>query len=205
MGVEAHKGLPQGKVLAPSKLAHVVLRTKNFSSMVSFYKIFLGAHATYENKQLAFLTYDDEHHRVAIVDVPNTTLRDRNSAGMDHVASTFNSLRDLTLAYKQRAAYGILPLCSINHGPTMSLYYQDPDGNKIETQVDLFDTLEEIAFYTTPEFNENPIGVDVDPEDIIKRLDNGEEEKSIKKRPRIGPRGPDSIVMPSEPTWIGPD
>ncbi|KAM0815699.1 putative VOC domain-containing protein [Seiridium cardinale] len=203
MGVEAHKVLPQGKVLEPSKLAHVVL---NFSSMVSFYKIFLDAHATYENKQLAFLTYDDEHHRVAIVDIPNTTLRDRNSTGMDHVAFTFNSLRDLTLAYKQRAAYGILPFWSINHGPTMSLYYQNPDGNKIETQVDLFDTLEEeIAFFSTLEFNENPIGVDVDPEDIIKRLDNGEEEKSIKKRPRIGPRGPDSIVMPSEPTWIGPD
>ncbi|KAK6083292.1 glyoxalase/Bleomycin resistance protein/Dioxygenase [Seiridium cupressi] len=160
MGVEAHKVPPQGKVLAPSKLAHVVLRTKNFSSMVSFYKIFLGAHATYENKQLAFLTYDDEHHRVAIAAVPNTTVRDLSSTGMDHIAFTFNSLRDLTLAYKQRAAY---------------------------------------------EFNENPIGVEVDPEDIIKRLDNGEGEKSIKKRPHIGPRGSDSIVMSSELAWVGPE
>jgi hypothetical protein len=33
---------------------------------------FLGAEASYENEILSFLTYDEEHHRVAIVKVPDT-------------------------------------------------------------------------------------------------------------------------------------
>lgn len=39
-----------------------------------------------------------------------------------------------------------------NHGPTTSLYYRDPDGNQIETQVDNFETAEEAtAFMNSPE------------------------------------------------------
>lgn len=44
-------------------------------------------------------------------------------------------------------------------------------------------------FMMTPEFAENPIGVDFVPEDLIKRLESGESDESIKKRPKIGPRG----------------
>jgi hypothetical protein len=40
-----------------------------------------------------------------------------------------------------------------------------------------------------PEFAENPIGVDYDPEDLVRRLQAGESEESIKKRENIGPRG----------------
>lgn len=77
----------------------------------------------------------------------------------------------------------------VNHGPTTSFYYKDPDGNKIEAQVDNFDTVEEAAaFFYTPEFAENPIGVDFDPEELIRRLRTGENRKSIMKRPNIGPR-----------------
>jgi hypothetical protein len=38
-------------------------------------------------------------------------------------------------------------------------------------------------------FAENPIGVDFDPEDFITRLQNGEKEEALMKRPEIGPRG----------------
>ncbi len=58
------------KVTPPKKLAHVVLRTPRYKEMVEFYKTFLGAEATYENDFLAFLTYDEEHHRIAIAAIP---------------------------------------------------------------------------------------------------------------------------------------
>lgn len=54
------------RVKSPSKLAHVVLRTNNFKAMVCLYETFLGAQIIYENDDLAILSYDDEHHRVAI-------------------------------------------------------------------------------------------------------------------------------------------
>lgn len=69
------------------------------------------------------------------------------------------------------------------------MYYKDPDGNKIEVQVDNFDTVEETTdFFRTKEFAENPIGVDFDPEDLVQRLRSGEDPKMIMKRPNIGPR-----------------
>lgn len=189
-----------GKVLSPASLAHVVLRTSQYEPMVAFYKTFLGAHATYENEHLAFLTYDEEHHRIAILHYPSAKPRDPTSAGMAHMAFTFNTLKDLTLAYTQRKARGILPVWSVNHGPTTSMYYQDPDGNQIETQVDNFDTVDEAnASMNNPEFAENPIGVDYDPEDLIRRLESGEDDRSLKKRPRSGPRGLDGVPVPPKP------
>lgn len=189
-----------GKVLSPAALAHVVLQTSQYEPMVAFYKAFLGAHATYENDTLSFLTYDEEHHRIAIVNAPSAKPRDPTAAGMAHMAFSFKTLKDLVQAYSQRKARGILPIWSINHGPTTSMYYQDPDGNQIETQVDNFDTVDEAnASMNTPEFAENLIGVDYDPEDLIKRIENGEDERSIKKRPHIGPRGVEGIPVPPKP------
>jgi catechol-2,3-dioxygenase len=87
-----------------------------------------------------------------------------NSSGLHHIAFTFPTLSDLLLAYRQRKAKGILPTWSVNHGPTVSLYYQDPDGNSLETQVDTFDTPDEAtAFMKSEKFAENPIGTDIDP------------------------------------------
>ena len=99
-------------------------------------------------------------------------------------------MADLLLAYRQRKAKGILPAWSINHGPTTSIYYNDPDGNMIETQTDNFDNNEDAnAFMAGPFFAENPIGTDVDPEELIQRLKNGESDSVLKTRVEIGPRG----------------
>ena len=71
----------------------------------------------------------------------------------------------------------------------MSIYYADPDGNEAETQVDNFDTNEEAtAFMKSPEVTENLIGVDLDPDDLVERLEVGEPDASLKKRPKVGRR-----------------
>lgn len=188
------------KVLSPAALAHVVLQTSQFKPMVAFYKAFLGASVTYQNDALSFLTYDEEHHRVAIAYVPGTTPKVPTSAGLAHMAFSFKSLNELMQAYSQRKARGILPIWAVNHGPTTSIYYQDPDGNQIETQVDNFETVAEAnAFMRTPEFAENPIGADFDPEELIRRLENGEDQEILKRRAHVGRRGIESIPAPSQP------
>ena len=190
---------PATKVIAPAKLAHVVLRTGRFKHMVKFYKTFLGAEATYENKILSFMTYDEEHHRIAIVDIPGTSTGAPHPEypGLAHIAFTFNTLEDLCLAYRQRKSKGIVPIWSVNHGPTTSIYYQDPDGNQLETQVDNFDTVEATnCFMSSPEFAENPIGVDFDPEDLIAKLKQNVDHMILKKRANVGPRGFDSVPQP---------
>jgi hypothetical protein len=58
------------KRIVPSKFAHAVLRTNKFQQMVDWYKTVLQADIVFENQMLAFMTYDDEHHRLAIAGFP---------------------------------------------------------------------------------------------------------------------------------------
>ncbi|RFU29323.1 hypothetical protein B7463_g7007, partial [Scytalidium lignicola] len=159
-------------VLRPAYLAHIVLRTtdtESFKEMCDFYVKFLNAEITFENNVLCFLTYDQEHHRIAIGIFPETIKRVGKPAGLAHIAFTYNNLPDLAISYRQRKALGIIPFWCVNHGPTTSLYYHDPDGNELETQVDNFDTPEEAAqFFQSKEFEDNPIGVDFNPEELSK-------------------------------------
>lgn len=180
------------RVRRPSKFAHVVLRTspESFPKMVQYYKDFLGARAAFENDFPSFLTYDEEHHRIAIAAVEGTGPRIVTSCGLEHTAFSFDTLNDLLEAYQQRKALGITPVHSMNHGPTTSIYYADPDGNQIETQVDNFDTPEEATqFMMSKFFQENPIGTDFDPDEMIQKLQNGVSPEELKKRVEIGPRG----------------
>lgn len=176
-------------VPSPSKLAHVVLRTAQYQKMFDFYKIFLGARVAFDNGELGFLRYDDEHHRVAIASVPGTTPKEPTAAGLWHVAFTFSSLEELLEAYSKRKVHGILPRWCVNHGPTTSMYYFDPDGNQIEAQIDNFDTAEEADGYMrSHSYSENPIGVNFDPEELIEMLAKGADPETIKKRIDVGPK-----------------
>lgn len=178
------------KVISPASLAHIGLRTCNFKEMVAFYQRFLGAAISHADDNIAFLSYDEEHHRIAIMNYPNTSPKSASSAGVHHISFSFATLDDLAQAYEQRKVIGIFPSWSINHGPTTSIYYEDPDGNKIETQVDNFDSVEATnEFMGGPLFGENPIGTEFDAEELVRRLRSGESQTCIKKRVEIGPRG----------------
>ena len=127
---------------------------------------------------------------LAFIHIPGLKKPEAGTQGFDHCAFTYASMADLLENYKRLKAEGIEPFWCINHGPTTSMYYRDPDGNQVELQVENFDTVQEsTAFFYTEEFKENPIGVDVDPEDLCRRLEAGEAELELKKRPHIGPRG----------------
>ncbi|KAK4942591.1 hypothetical protein LTR10_017720 [Elasticomyces elasticus] len=183
-----------GARVRPTKLAHVVLRTHDKKTMAKFYCDFLGGEVVHQNDVLAFITYDDEHHRVALAEIPDLKTKDRSTCGLEHIAFTFETLEDLFLAYRQRRAQGMLPFWCVNHGMTISLYYADPDGNILETQVDVFeDPAEANAYMMSPAYTTNPIGVDFDPEEFIQRINKGESWESLTSRPDSGPRGFDTI------------
>ncbi|KAK4954229.1 hypothetical protein LTR10_007659 [Elasticomyces elasticus] len=185
---------PGSNVLSPTKLAHVVLRSNNFDAMRAFYKTFLGATPAYENHFLCFLRYDSEHHRLGIVNMP---IGPKNAAtsGLEHISFTFNTLEELAMSYLQRQKHGIEPFWCVNHGPTTSVYYHDPDGNTLETQVDNFDNEEAEAFMLSEAYEINPLGVDFTMKDLIARLQAGEDDRSIKQRPASGPRGLETVPL----------
>ena len=49
-----------------AKFAHFVLRAKDLNKSVAWYKTVLGLDVQHKNPTLVFMTYDDEHHRLAI-------------------------------------------------------------------------------------------------------------------------------------------
>ena len=160
----------RGKI-APAKFAHVVFRTGRYEKMINWYKSVLEAEPMYANDFITFLTYDDEHHRVAIAKAPALLPKLRTQSGVDHIAFTYATLGDLLATYQRVNALGIRPYWCINHGGTTSMYYQDPDHNHVELQIDNFTTPEEInAFLDGPEFTENPIGEDFDPDEMVTRF-----------------------------------
>ncbi|KIV81158.1 hypothetical protein PV11_08597 [Exophiala sideris] len=177
-----------GKVLSPSGLAHVVLRTSNFEDMVDFYLKFLGGTVAFGNDFISFITYDEEHHRIALINISDLEPK-AHASGLEHIAFTFPTLPALLLAYRQRQSQGIVPFWCVNHGPTTSIYYKDPDGNKLETQVDNFPTVQEATdFMNSSFFAENPIGTDFDAEDLLQKIKQEVPDAELKRRVEIGPR-----------------
>ena len=184
------------KPISPSKLAHVVLRSPRYAQTVHWYKTLLVARVAYANEALPFLTYDEEHHRIAVLNIPILADKPPGTAGIDHLAFTYDSLSDLMGTYKRLKGAGITPIWAVNHGPTTSLYYRDPDQNQVELQVENFDTdAEGDAYFVSESFAINPIGVDFDPEDLYRRVQEGVPESVLKIRPNTGPRSLDSIPL----------
>jgi catechol 2,3-dioxygenase-like lactoylglutathione lyase family enzyme len=176
------------KRIVPTKFAHAVLRTNKFKQMVVWYKTVLQANVVFENEMLAFMTYDDEHHRLAIAAFPGIVDRAPNSAGLDHLAYTYSSLGDLVATYERLRAAGITPAAPINHGLTLSMYYRDPDGNKVELQIDNFETMEQMkGFFRSNDFAKNPIGISFDPDELARDFHAGVPEAELRKyRPEKG-------------------
>lgn len=174
--------------IKPSKFAHVVYRTRRFDEMIAWYGKVFGGRIQFQNPVLAFMTYDDEHHRFAFVNLaavdPEGKLNDRRGAvGVDHVAYTFDSLRDLLENYDRLKAIGVTPYWPLHHGITVSLYYADPDGNQMEFQVDSYPNVAATnVFMHGPGYAENPIGVEFDPGQWLARLRAGEPESNFMVR-----------------------
>ena len=193
----ATEASPQASsIKSPVKLAHVVFRTSRFAEMIDWYKKVLNAQAAFESESIAFLAYDEEHHRIALINVPGLTEQPAGQAGVHHVAFTYDSLDTLLANHERLKAMGVEPIWPVNHGPTTSLYYADPDGNQLEFQIDNYDTVEEAGeFFFSDAFATNPIGVDLDPNALRERLRAGEDQQALKTRPASGPRGVETIPI----------
>lgn len=178
-------------LIRPKKLAHIVLRTPSVDAMRDWYAAVLGASVAHEapaSPKLCFLTFDEEHHRIALVEEPGIALaKEGVRASLDHIAFTYGDLGDLLHTYERLAEKGIEPFLPIHHGPTISLYYRDPDGNRIELQVDTMSADEAQDFIRSPDFTTNPIGVIFDPADLAARFRDGEKLADLLRRPSLPP------------------
>jgi catechol 2,3-dioxygenase-like lactoylglutathione lyase family enzyme len=175
--------------IAPTKLAHVVYLTHDLKQMLAWHQQVFEAEVVHAGPNIVFMTYDDEHHRTAIIEAP-VAAKPPGTTGVHHIAYTFEDLRTLMATYKRLKALDIVPSWAINHGPTTSLYYKDPDGNQVEFQVENFPSVAETAqYFLSQDFTDNPIGVEYDPDDLLAKVEAGVSDVDLKKRPP-GPISP---------------
>ncbi|MGB5760906.1 MAG: VOC family protein [Acidimicrobiales bacterium] len=163
---------------APTKFAHVVYNTHRYQEMIDWYTMVFEAKIQHRDERLAFLTYDDEHHRFAFANLgpmPEEPPRPRmgRGVGVNHVAYTWEGIDQFVELYKRLKRNGVVPVRPIKHGMTLSMYYADPDGNLLEFQIDLVDSATANEFMAGAAFEANPIGEPFDPDELVDRYEAG--------------------------------
>jgi catechol 2,3-dioxygenase len=167
-------------------LHHFNLKTTRLQELIDWYKAVVGAEVTFQDASGAWLSNDAANHRIALlcfagfVDDPDRETR----TGMHHSAFEYDSFSDLNASYLRLCDAGIEPDICIDHGMTLSYYYKDPDGNRVELQVDSFGDwgASKEWMRTSPDFRANPIGVFVDPARIAAAAASGESFADIHRR-----------------------
>lgn len=155
--------------MATPKFAHIVFQTAKPQEMRDWYCTVLDAHVVYQDETLSFLTFDEEHHRVALLHPPLAfEPKTATTAALHHSAYTFATIDDLLDRYMMLRDKGITPAVCIAHGVTTSLYYQDPDRNFVELQIDRYAEPDDATGYMNgPEYAADSVGPAFDPEDLL--------------------------------------
>ncbi len=169
---------------AKPKFAHVVFQTGQPGEMRDWYCTILDGHVVYEDAALTFITFDEEHHRVALLHPPMPQQRKSpTTAAMHHVAYTFESIDDLLDRYVLLRDQGIRPAVCVAHGVTTSMYYRDPDGNMVEMQIDRFAEPDDATRYMQgPEYAADSVGPAFDPEEMLRARRKGATVEELSDR-----------------------
>lgn len=162
-------------VFHPTKFSHAVIKTYGVKRLREWYCHVLGAHVVFEHLPYSsYITYDDEHHRLAFGMIPGEPMEQiARSPSVTHLGFTFADIRTLLSHYERLRDLGIRPVFSVNHYLTFSFYYQDPDKNNVELQIDRISLEEGTEYMNGPGFAANNLGVEVDGDELVRKMHAG--------------------------------
>ncbi|HEV8438283.1 MAG TPA: VOC family protein [Methylomirabilota bacterium] len=133
------------------KLGHVVLQVRDAAKSRDFYTRTLGLQVAHEDLQrgAVFLSFGREHHDLALFQLATGQPPDRTQPGLHHMAWQLGSFEELQAAYRELKALGLPIESTIEHNVTRSIYFPDPDGNRVELYCDMvengFETMRTIG------------------------------------------------------------
>jgi catechol 2,3-dioxygenase len=114
------------------RVGHVHLHVSDIDRALAFYRDGLGFTLTGDGRPLglpmAFVAAGDYHHHVGL----NTF----KPSGLYHVAFNYPDCRELSKAVARLIEHGYTIDHATDHGGTVAVYLEDPDGNGIELSYD---------------------------------------------------------------------
>lgn len=190
-----NKGM-HGPVVAP-KFHHTTFTTKKLDEMVEWYAKVAGLRPVFHGEGGAWLTNDEANHRIALLAPPNLKepTDKGHTTGLHHTAFEYREFDQWLDNYIRLRDLGIRPFLQLDHGMTISLYYQDPEGNGVEIQVDTFgdwDKSKSFMYYSI-EFADDQIGEHFDADRMVEARDAGASFEEIHENARAGKYRPETI------------
>jgi catechol 2,3-dioxygenase len=168
------------------RLHHLGLTTSNLENMIDWYRKVLGMTIVHRTGaaigdqegvpiiNAAWLGNDEANHRLAFVGLPYLSAdpdRSRHHR-LQHVAFEYRTLDALLGTYVRLKGLGILPVLCTDGGSQTAFYYEDPDRNSVELNVDNYGDPWSSSEHmrASPEFAKNPMGTYIDPDKLDDRF-----------------------------------
>jgi catechol 2,3-dioxygenase len=115
------------------------LKVRDASTSRDFYTRTLGLKVAHEDLErgAVFLSFGREHHDLALFQMATGAAPDATQPGLHHVAWQLASFDELKAAYRELKAMGMPVEATVEHNVTRSIYFPDPDGNRVELYCDM--------------------------------------------------------------------
>ncbi len=173
------------RAVSSIRIGEVVLKTARFAAMNRWWQAVLDIDPYLQSETYAFrrLSSDYPYTQVIIVlNRPDLEGRESAGPGLDHVQFRHESLVALLDRYERLRGLGITPHRSMNHGPSTSFYYRDPDGNAVELSAVNFATeAEYVSFVNSDAFKKNIAGIEIDADKFVSRYRSGVPQSDLVK------------------------
>ena len=123
------------------RVGHVHLKVADLDRSLAFYRDALGLNLTADGRpalDAAFLAAGDYHHHSGLNtgESAGATPPPPGHTGLYHVAFVYPDRRELGKAVQRLIDHGFEPDHATDHGGTVSVYLDDPDGNGVELYYD---------------------------------------------------------------------
>lgn len=121
------------------RLGHIVLKVRDAARSRDFYTSTLGLKVAHEDltRGAVFLSFGREHHDLALFQLATDDPPGATQPGLHHMAWQLGSFEELKAAYHELKALGVAVESTIEHNVTRSVYFPDPDGNRVELYCDM--------------------------------------------------------------------
>src|SRR5215475_9728067 len=136
---ERREGAGRRGMIQARKLGHVVLKVRDVEKSKEFYTRVLGLKVAYDQKEwgAVFLSVGEQHHDLALFQLATGEAPTERQPGLHHMAWQLGSFAELQAAYRELTELGTPVDATIAHNVTRSIYFPDPDGNRVELYCDM--------------------------------------------------------------------